>query len=145
MSVFNKHRSVIGLKAIYNRPGMGLLTLLIILIGAALVVLFLLPQGQRVDKNGYQVVYMASGQAYFGKLQNTNGDYLVLKQPYTVQDVAPEGEATPANVQASTTLLKVSQQAYGPEDVLSLSRDQVLFWQNLRADSKVVKAIESKQ
>ena len=121
-------------------PGAIVLTAVVIVIGALLAVNYLLPHGQRINGNGYQVVYMTSGQAYFGKLQNTEGDYLVLKSPYTAQDVKAD-EKTPAQ----TTLLKVSQQTYGPEDVMSLKSSQVLFWQNLRSDSKVTKAIEAKQ
>lgn len=130
---------------VYAKPGALLATILLIIAGGLLAVMVLLPQGERINQSGYQVIYMTSGQAYFGKLQNTTGDYLTIKDPYTAQNVTPEGEKAPTNQQASTTLLKVSQQAYGPEDVLSVNRDQVLFWQNLRSDSKVAKAIDSKQ
>lgn len=128
-----------------SKPGTLVAAAIVIIIGGLLAGIFLLPKGERIDANGYQVVYMATGQAYFGKLQNTEGNYLVIDQPYTAQNVTPTTEAAPTNQQASTTLLKVSQQAYGPQDSISLSKDQVLFWQNLRSDSKVAKAIESKQ
>jgi len=111
----------------------------LIIIGGALAALFFIPKGERVNSDGYQVVYMTSGQAYFGKLKNTSGDYLVLNTPYTAQDVKSEGE----DAQTSTTLLKVSQQQYGPEEAMSLKADQVLFWQNLRDDSKVSQAIKN--
>ncbi len=132
-------------RSLHGKPGIVALTGIVILIGAMLAAAFLLPRGERINANAYQVVYLATGQAYFGKLQNTSGEYLVLREPYTAQDVTPEGEAVPENQQASTTLLKVSQQTYGPEDVLSLRSEQVLFWQNLRSDSKVSKAIEDKK
>lgn len=122
------------------RPGYLLLVLIIVVAGAILAVMFILPKGERVNAGGYQVVYMTSGQAYFGKLKNTGGDYLVLDTPYTAQDVKPEGEE---NVQTSTTLVKVSQQQYGPTEAMSLKSDQVLFWQNLRDDSKVTQAIKN--
>ncbi|HRJ06706.1 MAG TPA: hypothetical protein PK096_01900 [Candidatus Saccharibacteria bacterium] len=131
-------RSRRALKRLYKKPGALILTAVIVVIGGALA-LFLLPKGERINTDGYQVVYMATGQNFFGKLQNTSGEYLVLKSPYTAQDVEAGKE------QAQTTLLKVSQQAYGPEDTLSLKSDQVLFWQNLRNDSKVVQAIRNQQ
>lgn len=127
-------------KVFYKKPGALIITALIVIIGAVIAVTFLLPKGERVNSGGYQVVYMTSGQAYFGKLKNTGGDYLVLDTPYTAQDVKPEGEE---NVQTSTTLVKVSQQQYGPTEVMSLKSDQVLFWQNLRDDSKVTEAIKN--
>lgn len=125
----------------HKKPGALLLSAAVVLVGVVLAIMFFLPKGERIDADGYQVVHMTSGQTFFGKLQNTSGDYLVLKTPYTAQDA----KATETDTQAQTTLLKVSQQAYGPQDALSLKSDQVLFWQNLREDSKVTKAIESKQ
>lgn len=139
MQLFKRSSSA-GPVKIYQKPGSLIITTGVVLIGAVLAVMFLVPTGERINNGGYQVVYMTTGQTYFGKLQNSGGEYLVLKDPYTAQDVAAE-----AGSQVQTTLLKVSQQAYGPEDTMSLKSDQVLFWQNLRSDSKVTKAIESKQ
>mgnify|MGYP000970491393 FL=1 len=126
---------------LYKQPGAVMITAAIVLVGALLGLMLLVPKGERIKAGQYQVVYTTSGQAYFGKLQNTGGDYLVLKSPYTAQEV----KGTDEKSQPQTTLVKVSQQAYGPEDVMSLKSEQVLFWQNLRPDSKVAKAIESKQ
>lgn len=126
---------------LYRQPGALMITAAIVVVGALLGLMLLVPKGERINASQYQVVYMTSGQAYFGKLQNTGGDYLVLKSPYTAQEIKANDEKS----QPQTTLVKVSQQAYGPEDVMSLKSDQVLFWQNLRSDSKVAKAITSKQ
>jgi hypothetical protein len=133
------------LRQFYAKTGALVITATVVVVGALLALVFLLPHGKQIDSSTYQIVYMASGRAYFGKLQNTNGAFLVLNNPYTAQDVAPSDASAPAGKQASTTLVKVSQQTYGPEDSMSLRGDQVLFWQNLRSDSKVVKAIETKQ
>lgn len=96
---------------------------------------------QRIDTSKYQVVYLVNGQAYFGKLQNVNGDYLVVKSPYTAQSV--KGSETSAD--ETTTLLRVKDQVYGPEDSIAIKSSQVTFWQNLRDDSKVTQAIKSKE
>lgn len=128
--------------SLYKKSGGLIITIVVIIAGAMLAAYFFLPKGERVNSSGYQVVYMTSGQAYFGKLKNTSGEYLVLTTPYTAQDVKPEGEE---DVQTSTTLVKVSQQQYGPTEVMSLKSDQVLFWQNLRDDSKVTEAIKNAQ
>lgn len=98
---------------------------------------------QKIDRSGYQVVYLTNGQAYFGKLQNTTGDYLVMKDPYSAQSLAPKDADTAAST-AQTTLLKVSQQVYGPQDSIAIKSDQVSFWQNLRSDSKVTAALKQK-
>jgi len=96
---------------------------------------------QVVLRDQYQVVYLLSGQVYFGKLQNTDGEYLTLKNVYTLQS----GAATEDSADASnaTNILQVSRQVYGPEDSMAIRAEQVQFWQNLSQDSKVAKAIES--
>lgn len=96
---------------------------------------------QQIDGTKYQVVYMTNGQAYFGKLQNVKGDYLVIKTPYSTQST--DGQDKTA--EAQTTLIKISGQVYGPEDSIALRADQVAFWQNLRNDSKVSQAIRAKE
>ena len=94
---------------------------------------------QRIDTSAYQAVFLSNGQSYFGKLQNTGGDFLVMKSPYTAQTV--KDSTTSAD---TTTLLRVKDQVYGPEDSIAIKSSQVTSWQNLRSDSKVTTAIDSK-
>jgi hypothetical protein len=102
---------------------------------------------QRIDGSKYQVVYLTNGQAYFGKLQNTTGDYLYVMMPYTAQSVTPNtaGGNENSGTETTTTLLRVKDQVYGPEDSIAIRASQVAFWQNLRDDSKVAQAIKAKQ
>ena len=118
----------------------GITTGSILVIGVAAWLLFCIPWGQqRILNDRYQAVYLTSGQIYFGKLQNSHGDFLTLKGPYIAQQKTDEDQAT----HAETSLVKVTQQVYGPDDSIALSANQVQFWQNLRADSKIVQTIES--
>lgn len=94
---------------------------------------------QTVMGDRYQVVYLLTGQIYFGKLQNTGGEYLTLKNVYTLEAKAADAGAA----ENSSNILQVSKQVYGPEDSMAIRADQVQFWQNLRGDSKVAQAIES--
>ena len=109
----------------------------------AVAILYIPHPIQSIDRSGYQVVYLVNGQAYFGKLQNTTGEYLVMRTPYVAQSVETPGadgqEAAP-----TTTLLRVRDQTYGPEDSIAFKAEQVSFWQNLRSDSKVTAAIKQK-
>ena len=104
---------------------------------------FFMRPAQAIDHSKYQVVYLANGQAYFGKLTNTAGEYLVMSSPYTAQSIPAGDKSTDAS--NTTTLLKVSSQVYGPDDSIAIKSSQVLFWQNLRADSKVSQAIDAKK
>ncbi len=99
---------------------------------------WLMPKGQQINTNQYQVVYLTNGQMYFGKLQNTEGTYLYITSPYMPQSTNAQADATSA-------IAKVKSQLWGPEDSIAIRADQVSFWQNLRDDSKVAQAIKSKQ
>lgn len=107
------------------------------------VVLYTHRNDQRIAHDRYQVVYLTSGQIYFGKLQNTSGQYLSLKDVYTIDSQAPSSNDATGSVATPNKILKVSQQVYGPDDSMAIRSDQVQFWQNLRSDSKVSKAIAS--
>lgn len=98
---------------------------------------------QTILTDHYQVVYLVSGQIYFGKLQNTAGQYLTLTDAYTLQNQQNSSSSSAGTVSEPSKLLKVSGQVYGPDDSIAIRAEQVQFWQNLSADSKVTKAIES--
>ncbi len=98
---------------------------------------------QPIDTGRYQVVYLTNGQAYFGKLQNTSGEYLVMKQPYTAQAI--EADTSKPEQPATTALLRVRDQVYGPDDSIAIRAETVAFWQNLRDDSKISAALKAKQ
>lgn len=100
---------------------------------------------QRIDTSKYQIVYLVNGQAYFGKLQNTSGDFLVVKSAYIAQSVEATNIESDDKTANQTTLLKVTDQVYGPQDSIAIKSSQVAFWQNLRDDSKVVQAIKAKE
>lgn len=139
-----------NLKKYYRKKGPKLVVtpvVGIVLIGFIATWIWVIPHGQRLDTSTYQVVYLTTGQAYFGKLQNTDGNYLVLTSPYVVQSIQqPNSEKkTSATSSDQTTLIKVKDQVYGPDDSMALRADNVLFWQNLRNDSKVTKAIQAKE
>lgn len=95
----------------------------------------------QIDRAKYQAVYLTNGQMYFGQLQNTGGDYLYLKMPYTPESTTGTAQEM---VNASNVLVRVKDKLWGPEDSLAIRADQVAFWQNLRSDSKVSTAIDAK-
>jgi hypothetical protein len=101
-----------------------------------------------IDSSAYQAVFLDNDQVFFGKLQNTHGDYLTLKNAYYVKggDQASTDDSQSAIAQApSTQLLKVSDTVYGPNDTMSIHSSKVLFWQNLKDDSKVSEAINERK
>ncbi len=95
--------------------------------------------------SGYQAVFLTNGQVYFGKLVNPNADYLTLNDIYYLQVGPQQGSGTA--VQSTTTaqqqisLVKLGNELHGPVDQMHISRAQVLFYEDLKSDGQVVKAI----
>ncbi len=91
----------------------------------------------------FQAVFLTNGQVYFGQLSNVDSSYVKLKQIYYLQvqqTVQPKDAAAAANNQ-QVSLAKLGGELHGPEDTMYISRAQVLFWENLKNDGKVAKAI----
>ena len=95
------------------------------------------------SKNGatYQAVFLANGQVYFGKITSRKGDYIVLNNIYYLQAVQPiQGSSAESQ---PFSLVKLGKELHGPADVMYINKSQVLFYEDLRADSNVVKTIEN--
>lgn len=100
-----------------------------------------------VDGGKYQAVFLSNGQVYFGKLDLT-GDYYVLTDIYYLQ--AADTPSTASSKDPDTTandiqLIKLGTEIHGPDDQMVIAKDQVLFFENLKDDSTVVKSIKSYQ
>lgn len=125
-------------------------TLLVIVV-LVVIVFCLLAAWQLYDQRGrqvvktdrFQAVFIDGGQVFFGKLKNTTGEYLTLESPYYTKS-ASASSSTDTTLEQSTGLVKVGSESYGPDNSLSLRADHVLFWQNLRENSKVAEAIRAK-
>lgn len=91
-----------------------------------------------VDPNTYQVVFLSNNLQYFGHLRNIGTRNPTLYDIYYVQSQNVQGQ-TPAD--QKFVLIKLGNEMFGPEDVMHLSKDTILFWQNLRPDSRIVKGI----
>lgn len=91
----------------------------------------------------YQSVTLANGAVYFGKIQTFNGMTLTLTDVFylkTVKQPIQSGIGQPA-VQNQLELVKLGNELHGPTDRMLITRRQILAIQKLRADSKVVLAI----
>jgi hypothetical protein len=96
-----------------------------------------------VHNKQYQAVFLTNGQVYFGKVNNVDSSYVKLTDIYYLQvqqQVQPKDSSSSQTPQVS--LAKLGGELHGPEDVMYISRSQVLFWENLKDDGKVTKAIK---
>jgi hypothetical protein len=136
-----------GLKVILMVMFSALAVLLV-----ALVVYVLIAQTDKnvmsaVKTDQYQAVFLnsADGQVYFGKLKDYNKSYYQLSDIYyvRVQTVQPDKNTT--QTQQSISLAKLGNEIHGPEDVMYINKDSVMFFENLKEDGQVVKAIREYQ
>lgn len=102
--------------------------------------------GAQIKSDKYQAIFLnsADGQVYFGKLSVMNKDYYKLTDIYyvRVQQVQPDKNQT---AQQNISLAKLGNEIHGPEDTMYINKDHVLFWENLKEDGQVVKAIREYQ
>lgn len=93
-----------------------------------------------VPGSKWQAVFLTNNQVYFGRLQNHNRKYVALKSVYYLQAQQPVQSGQPP---ANLNIVKLGSEIHGPEEIIFISKDQILFWENLKSDSQVVRGIES--
>jgi hypothetical protein len=97
----------------------------------------------KTETKGYQAVFLANGQVYFGKVSNKDEGYLKMTNIFYLQLKQPLQNQNLDNLnQADLALIKLGNELHGPTDKMEINRNQVLFIEDLRPDSKVVQAIE---
>lgn len=99
-----------------------------------------------VDNSKQQAVFLTNGQVYFGKIGEINKGYLSLSNIYYLnvnQQVQPNQKDSSGNSSTnnSISLVKLGCELHGPVDRMVINRDQVTFWENLKDDGQVSKAI----
>lgn len=99
-----------------------------------------------IDKGRYQAVFLSNGQVYFGKLQTYNGDYMKLNNIYYLQTksaaASENPQATSDQDESNVQLIKLGSEIHGPDDEMIISKDQILFFENLKKDSQVSASID---
>lgn len=98
-------------------------------------------------KDQYQAVFLTNGQVYFGKLKGLGGAYVKLQDVYYIQSQNPQqgAQSTPQpSPGTNLSLVKLGNEIHGPDAEMQIGSDQILFWENLKNDSKVVEAIKNK-
>lgn len=102
--------------------------------------------GNAVKARQYQALFLTNGQVYFGHLSGVNNGYVKLSDIYylQVQQQVQPGQKD-ASQNPNVSLAKLGNELHGPEDQMYVSREQVLFWENLKDSGKVVQAIKAYQ
>jgi len=100
-----------------------------------------------VKSDQYQAVFLTNGQVYFGKITSYGRDMVTIKdiyylqQPVNVQDQEKKDQPQ----QNQLTLTKLGNELHGPEDAMFIERSQILFWENVKNNSRIVQAIDEEK
>ena len=91
----------------------------------------------------YSAVFLSNGQVYFGKLKSKNNSEFVLTDVYYLQLSGNDTLSETKINETTFSLIKLGNELHGPMDELFIITSQVLFYENLRDDSRVVQAIKN--
>lgn len=97
-----------------------------------------------VNSKSLQAVFLNNGQVYFGKISALNDKYVRLGNIYYLrvnQAVQPKQSSPSTTNSNDVSLVKLGCELHGPEDQMLINRDQVTFWENLKTDGQVAKAV----
>lgn len=97
-------------------------------------------ESKYVDSKKMQAVFLNGGQVYFGNVTQLNGKFINLANIYYLrvnQSVQPADQNNANNI----SLVKLGCELHGPVDQMTINRDQVVFWENLKTDGQVAKAV----
>lgn len=103
-------------------------------------------EAKYVDDSKMQAVFLNGGQVYFGKIEDLNSKYLRMGNIYYLrvnQTVQPNQDNGTQQQAASNdiSLVKLGCELHGPEDKMLINREQIIFWENLKEDGQVAKAV----
>lgn len=112
---------------------------------AGIVTLMIMGGGEResgmIKKDKLQAVFLENGQVYFGKIRAISNDYVDLQGIYYLSVDQPIQPEHADNASRNITLQKLGCELHGPADQMIINRNHVTFWENLRDDGQVAKAV----
>jgi len=97
----------------------------------------------------FTAVFLTNGQVYFGKMYQDNSETIDLRDIFYLQvnsdssTLQNGSSSNSSNNQVS--LVKLGNELHGPNDRMLINKQQVLFTESLKDDSKVVTAINNYQ
>ena len=97
-----------------------------------------------VQSTGWYAVKLMNNETYYGQIKDQTTDPIVLTNVYyNYDDINKDKAGTPAAAPetGALRLVKRGKENYGPDGTMSIVRIQVVSMEQLKEDSKVLKAI----
>jgi hypothetical protein len=101
-------------------------------------------ESEYVKDDKFQAVFLNGGQVYFGKIRDLNEQFITMDNIYYLrvnEQVQPDTDEQNQGAQQDISLAKLGCELHGPEDFMVINHEQVTFWENLKDDGQVAKAI----
>ena len=127
-------------------PVRGILRLIVVLIVATLLV-----SGTKAyaegdwpfccDQSRWTGVFLTNGQAYFGHFYEAPGDRIKLDEVYYVLATQLQSQDPRNPPQTQLSLQRLGGEIHGPQQTMWIYKTQILFLEDLRSDSPVVRSI----
>ena len=116
------------------------LTLAGLLIFQIINVFLLSSDFPNVQEDAWQAVFLSNNQVYFGHLEELNKGYVALTDIYYLQanQLLQQGAAAP-----DLSLVKLGSELHGPQDLMYIPKENIIFWENLGGNSQIVQAINN--
>lgn len=96
----------------------------------------------QAKSSGYSAIFLANNQVYFGKLADANSQFPRLTEVYYLRvDRALQPPPATEAAQPDVQLVKLGNELHGPVDEIRFNRDQILYIEDLKDDSRIVAAI----
>jgi len=133
-----------------SKPFILLIVALILIVAIGLVMYVTQANSKNtataIDGSKYQAVFFTNGQVYFGRLKPFNDESMKLTDIYYLQtktatDTDSANPQKTAVNQNDVQIIKLGNEIHGPEDEMIISKYQMLFYENLKPDSKVAESI----
>lgn len=97
-----------------------------------------------VDSSTFQAVFLDNSQVYFGHLSEVDTSYPVLSDVYYVQLTEATAGQKNTSGQNQGRLVRLGDiESHGPRNQIILSREHILFWENMKPTSQVMQAIQN--
>lgn len=120
-------------------------TIPVLLIALAATAAWYVSRFPRPNPTTYQAVFLTNGQAYFGRLHSLSPGYVRLDDVYYLIANPQPNDTAEAERARKSQLVKLGSEVHEPVPVMYIPKRQILFWENLKADSRLVQGIISGQ
>ncbi len=94
-------------------------------------------------RSPWRAVFLSNNQVYFGKFWNVPfAPSITLREVYYLQVNQPIQPQDGSAAQSGLAVIKLGSEVHGPEDAMVIPARSILYWENLKNDSAVVRTIE---